>query len=507
MKKLLLIFCLTSLTYFAKSQPPYYNYVNEPNIAGSTYYSCLATSSGYVFAGSANNLIFDSHLFFTRTTTTGTIQQMRTFTASGYNNFSCAIQTTDGKFAYFGTEISNVNFVGSLVLLKLDIVGNYLITKTYADPNYSFTARKMIQDAQGNYYMIANASNNTTFQNSMCLIVTDPSGNITGQKFFNPGFDLSAMDIVPAGNGVLLTGYAEGASIETIVLIKLNSSLNIDWSKWFSDSAVKYFHYDIKEKSTGNFILCGRYDDGVNPFSTLIFEIDNNGNQVWAKQYPSLNSTYNHAYSVALTSSGAAVVGGGIDTSPGLGPILALSVNAANGNLNWAKQISTGAPRELIYIIACGVRGSDGAILKVDALFDNCVDQPYLVSEASVTLTVSSINPVATNSSLVAGNWSATPATFTTLGDACFGVGLEEENMVIGFSTYPNPVTDELYIEGKIVGAEIKIFDSIGKMVFHSFGESDSMQKIHVANLSCGIYNLHILTEKGVHSAKFVKVD
>jgi hypothetical protein len=76
MKKTLLLsfFILSGL--LTNAQSSFYNYVNEPNIAGSNFFSCVATSSGYVFAGSANNLIFDSHLFFARTSTTGSVQQL-----------------------------------------------------------------------------------------------------------------------------------------------------------------------------------------------------------------------------------------------------------------------------------------------------------------------------------------------------------------------------------------------------------------------------------------------
>jgi Secretion system C-terminal sorting domain len=516
MKKTLLLsfFILTGL--LANAQTSFYNYVNEPNIASSNFFSWVATSSGYVFAGSANNLIFDSHLFFARTSTTGSVQQMRSFQASGYNNFSCVIQTIDGKTGYYGTELDGSTFIGSLVLLKLDIVGNYLITKTYSDPNYSFTARKMFQDSQGNFYLLATASNTQTFETSICLIKTDPSGTILDQKLFNPGFDLDAMDIIStAGNGILLTGYADnGTSIESIVLIKLNANLNIDWSKWFNDSTIKYFHYDIKEKANGNFILCGRYDDTVNPFNTLIMEVDNAGNQVWAKKYAGLDGSYSYGYSIALTSTGSAVVSGVINTSPGIGPMLAMSVDANNGNLNWSKFINSGA-NETIYemqvtssgdIIACGSRNGSATILKADATFDLCVDSVYPASELAVTLTTGSINPVATAAALVSGSWTTTPASFTTpLGDACLGVGINEAGTLINFEIYPNPSNDNLTIKSDIPLTAIKVFDAMGKMVLDLNVDAITEISINTSTLSNGVYSLQLMTGQQMSTVKFIK--
>jgi hypothetical protein len=515
MKKNLFLTCLFFTCFFAKAQ--LYNYVNDASLSGSTFYSCVATNSGYVFAGTANNLAFESHLFFARTTTGGTVQQMRSFTAGGYS-FSCAIQTTDGNFAYYGTEINSSTFIGSLVLLKLDIVGNYLITKTYSDPDYSFTAKKTVQDAQGNFYLFATAFNNQTFQSSMCLIVTDPSGNITSQKLFSPGFSMDAMDIIStSGSGILLTGYASnGASIENIVLIKLNASLNIDWSKWFTDASLRYFHYDIKEKSSGNFILCGRYDNTVDPYSTLIMEIDNAGNQVWAKTYPSADTTSSHGYSLVLTSSGAAVVGGGIDTAPGLGPVLAMSVDAGNGNLNWSKVINSGATQEIIYemqltsggeIIACGSRNGKGTMHKVNDQFDNCVDQSYPVAVSSVTLSFSPINPAAIGAGLVAGNWTATPVTHSSIADACFGIGVNEVNTSSAYLLYPNPVKDHLNISSEWAATEIKVYDAMGKLVLDLRELAAGEVHINTSTLKNGIYNIQLISNKKIITAKFSRVE
>jgi Secretion system C-terminal sorting domain len=411
--------------------------------------------------------------------------------------------------------LNSATFIGSLVLLKLDIVGNYLITKTYSDPNYSFTSRKMIQDSQGNFYLLATASNTQTFETSICLIKTDPSGTILDQKMFNPGFDLDAMDIIStAGNGILLTGYADnGTSIESIVLIKLNANLNIDWSKWFNDGTIKYFHYDIKEKTNGNFILCGRYDDTVNPFNTLIMEVDNAGNQVWAKKYAGLDGSYSYGYSIILTTAGSAIVSGVINTSPGIGPMLAMSVDANNGNLNWSKFINSGA-NESIYemqltssgdIIACGSRGGNAAILKVDDTFDLCADSLYAASELPVTLTTSSINPVATVAGLVSGTWSSTPAAFTTLGDACLGVGLNEAGSSVNFQVYPNPVTDHLAIKSNSPVTSIKVFDILGNTVIDLNVAATTEISINISALSKGVYSLQMISEQQMSTAKFIK--
>lgn len=516
MKKLVLVLLSFLTGGFTIAQTSYYKYVNEPNIASSNFFSCLATNSGYVFAGSANNLIFDSHFFIARTNTSGTLQQMRSFPNSGFNSITHVIQTVDGDIAYFGNEGNNTTFINSLVLLKTDIVGNFTINKNYSSATHSLTSRKMFQDAQGNYYLIATANNSQTFQSDLCIIKTDPTGSILAQKIISLGVNCSAMDIIPtAGNGILLTGYASfGASLETIVLVKLDANLALSWSKWFADASLKYFHYDIKEKPNGNFILCGRYDDGTNPYSTLIMELDNSGNQVWAKEYSSNDGTRNHAYSLLITASGNVLVGGGVDIAFGSGPVFAMSVNGTNGNVNWSKFINSGANGELIYemqqtssgdIIACGYRDGSASMIKTNGTFDLCSDSTYGITDAGLTIPTQAASATVSNASFTTGTWSLTPTAFTSILDACSGVGIEEPISSGNLSIYPNPVTNQLTINIEKQPDVIKIFDVSGKLVFSTKPGNSENIIINTSKFGTGLYFLQTELNGITESLKFIK--
>lgn len=518
MKKLVLMLLSFLAGGITIAQTTYYKYVNEPNIASSSFSSCLATNSGYIFAGSASNLIFDSHFLITRITTSGTVQQMRSFPSSGYNNITSVIQTIDGEFAYWGTEGNSTTFVNSLALLKTDIVGNYLINKTYSNPNYSLTSTKFVQDAQGNYYLLANASNTQTFQDEICIIKTDATGNLLSQKFINLGVNTSSMDIIAtSGNEILVTGYANnGTSIESIAIFKLDNNLSLIWNKWYSSTTAKYFHYDIKEKTSGNFILSGRYDDTVNPYSTLVMEIDNNGNQVWAKKYSSVDNSRVHGYAIKLNSSGDAVIAGGIDRNLGTGPVMAMSINAGNGSVNWSKFLNSGAQGENIYaidftssgdIIACGYRGSSASILKATSSFDLCSDSLYGITETSLTIPTQTATPTVSNASITSGAWSKTPTAFTTITDACTTVGIAENEADLTFTVYPNPAANELHIESAVPLTAVRIFDATGRVVSDTECGNKLMLEINIADLSKGIYNIQIQSNDKFSNAGFIKTE
>ncbi|MBL0339727.1 MAG: T9SS type A sorting domain-containing protein [Bacteroidetes bacterium] len=519
MKKLYLLTIAAVVASISHAQTSYYKFVNEPTIASSSFLSCLATNTGYVFAGSANNLIFDSHFFIARTSTTGALQQMRSFPSSGFNRISSVLETLDGKIAYWGTEGNSTSFVNSLALLKTDIVGNFLITKTFSSSLYSLSSTKFFQDAQENYYLLATATNTLTFQDAICLIKTDVSGNIISQKLLDLVVSTSSMDIIPtAGNGVLVTGYANnGSSIETIALFKLDANLSLSWSKWYSSPTTRYFHYDVKEKPNGNFILCGRYDDTTNPYGTLVMEIDNSGNQVWARKYQANNGSRNHGYEIQLTTSGDAVIGGGIDLNLGSGPIMAMSVNASSGSVNWSKFLNSGAvSTETIYsmqftsggdILACGYRDGNATMLKASSTFDVCSDSLFGITDAALTIPTQSASPTISNAVLTSGNWSKTPASFTTVADACSGVGISEKEDDLTFSAYPNPVKSTFIVTGKHSFDGIKIFDSLGKLVYEKTIQNEQEFEISTAELHSGIYQLQVWRNEKMKSIKLIKMD
>ncbi|MBA5791189.1 T9SS type A sorting domain-containing protein [Flavobacterium sp. xlx-214] len=73
------------------------------------------------------------------------------------------------------------------------------------------------------------------------------------------------------------------------------------------------------------------------------------------------------------------------------------------------------------------------------------------------------------------------------------------------FSIYPNPVSDILYIECEdslVENSSFSIYTANGKKVLH---QKSALKEINVANLSSGIYILHIETNNATQSIKFIK--
>lgn len=69
---------------------------------------------------------------------------------------------------------------------------------------------------------------------------------------------------------------------------------------------------------------------------------------------------------------------------------------------------------------------------------------------------------------------------------------------------FPNPVSNELTINGININATISIFDSNGKLLINRIAKSASM-KINLSSLANGVYTIIVIDKKVTISSKFIK--
>jgi len=71
-----------------------------------------------------------------------------------------------------------------------------------------------------------------------------------------------------------------------------------------------------------------------------------------------------------------------------------------------------------------------------------------------------------------------------------------------GFRIYPNPVVNQLHIEGKF--AEIAIFDSFGRQIFLQREQNDEGEIINFEGQRPGIYVVNLFSESGTKSFRIL---
>ncbi len=99
-------------------------------------------------------------------------------------------------------------------------------------------------------------------------------------------------------------------------------------------------------------------------------------------------------------------------------------------------------------------------------------------------------------------NWSNTIDATASFSLNCSGAGISDINESNTLMLYPNPAVSELNILGE--GAfSYEISDMSGKIFFQ--GEVNESDKIRIAELNAGVYNITHITENKIQTLRFIK--
>jgi hypothetical protein len=243
----------------------------------------------------------------------GTIQWERSFGGSNYESARDVVQTADGGYIIAGETNSTDGGVVSgyggskdIWILKVDAAGTLLWQKRYGGNGLDIANHIHLQ-TDGTFYLTASSSSN--------------DGNITG----NHG----------------TAGYTDA------VLMKLDASGNLQWSRCFGGSKNEEL-LDI-EIFNNRVYLAGYANstDGDIPpqqknYDVWLLALDANGNKVYSKVYG--GSQNDVAYSMTRGNDGSLTLAGyttstdgDVNGARGSQDYWIININAGNGNLNWQK--------------------------------------------------------------------------------------------------------------------------------------------------------------------------
>lgn len=103
------------------------------------------------------------------------------------------------------------------------------------------------------------------------------------------------------------------------------------------------------------------------------------------------------------------------------------------------------------------------------------------------------------NSTYSTTNWTYVDAT-TSFSENCAASAAIQETKAVTLSIYPNPASSDLTIETEAIIESIEIFDINGSMV-----QNETTNNFSVASLTNGIYFIHVKTNEGVITERFIK--
>lgn len=190
------------------------------------------------------------------------------------------IETNDGGYAITGAIIDTTTSQSKIYLIKLDKNGNLLWTKNYYGKN-SELGTDIIQEANGNFIIIANRLNGNGQNTDMIFLKTDSLGiQITNTEYSGPIYLANSIKKTKEKNYIIAHTYYSNQDIFPSLLL-IDSTGNYLWSKYYSrmanslsGSIGKYAH----QVSDGGYFLISYGQSGAIGDTTYCIKTDSAGN-------------------------------------------------------------------------------------------------------------------------------------------------------------------------------------------------------------------------------------
>jgi hypothetical protein len=270
-------------------------------------------------------------------------------------------QTSDGGYIMAGLFTPSASDSGDVLLIKVDGLGNVVWSKRYGGPREE-RAFSVKQTSDGGYITVARTKSFVdTTRWDVLLIKTDPNGNLQwGRVYSNPSLDDEPSDVIETSDGgYLVVGGAQSrrsSSQNEILVMKINSSGDLQWVRWLGDTIYQDQAYSVKRTSDGGYIVAGRTGSyGSGNADIFLMKLDSSGNVVWARAYGSSGPDF--GYDVQITSDGGFVVVG-YYTSSGDTSSIIVKTNSS-GNVQWYRVLG-GTRMDAFYSV---VQTSDGGFI------------------------------------------------------------------------------------------------------------------------------------------------
>lgn len=550
------------------------------------YFSESVAPLGYLKLTFVSRLIFMTKRIIYHKLLFSFIALLSVVLANAQDTFYKAYGSTQ-TYSFKANAICNVNGIGNgyllagqrytpntgssdVCIMHINDSGAVQWSKTYGGNNDDVAWD--IRPMQNGNYIMAGSTKSANGAFDVYVVVIDSAGNtIMSKTVGGPNLDIAYCISQTATGGFVLAGRTQsfGAGNEEFYLVKLDSSLVVEWSRTVGNTNPDYASW-AEELPDRSIIACGY--TVINGWDILLVKTDSAGNVTWKKNYGiPLDDEY--AYVVKPTPDGGYITGGDqISNGGSTRKALIAKVNAT-GNVVWCKSflangfsklngiyldstgyvftgyvvnngqtdalvIKTDLNGDTIYVKAIGSATASeysekiiasqlgGMVLAGQTSYVGNYGTDFLLIKAdsnanagcyssSIAVTVTTLNVTAANfgnagSGANAVNFSTTelvvPVTDTIFCSSILS-SVSEFSSSNFFSVYPNPTTNELHISFKenCICNAEYILYNVRGEV-SSHGTLSAKQNILINELSDGIYYLKIFTKDFSIVKKMVKM-
>jgi hypothetical protein len=167
------------------------------------------------------------------------------------------------------------------------------------------------QTSDGGYITVGHTYSNALFDYDIYLVKSDPNGNIQWQNTFGgDDWDQAYSVQQTSDGGYIIAGftYSVGSGESDVYLLKVDSSGNKDWDKYFGGD---YWDegYSVRQTSDGGYIIVGlTFSFGAGEYDVYLIKTQPNGNKQYTQTFGGTGD--DNAWSVCQTADGGYIITG-----------------------------------------------------------------------------------------------------------------------------------------------------------------------------------------------------
>ena len=322
-------------------------------IGGINYDYCSSiqntSDGGFIIAGTTNSLGSDSSdVYILKINILGDTMWTKTFGGINQDYCSSIQNTSDGGFIILGSTNSFGAGNYDIYLLKIDSIGNLQWSKTYGGIDYD--NGKAIQETTDGGFIIGGATKSFGVgSKDIYLIKTNSVGDTSWTKSYgktDSNVSIRDIKLTTDGGFVFLGSFYDYNSYNfwDIYVLKTDSIGNLQWDNLIyncgisrSSSASQDFASSIIQTKDGGFVITGNTENcNIGNEYVYLVKLSYSGGHIWSKLFGG-PSYYNTGYSVKQTLDNGFVIAGNTN-SFGFGMQDAYLLKTdSNGNLIWSK--------------------------------------------------------------------------------------------------------------------------------------------------------------------------
>jgi hypothetical protein len=269
------------------------------------------SDGGYIVAGRTESFgagLADLHLI--KTNASGDTLWTRTYGGTHDDWGSSAQQTSDGGYIIAGFTASFGAGARDVYLLKTDVNGDTLWTRTYGGSDYDHGS-SVQQTSDGGYIIAGSTKSFGAGEYDIYLTKTNASGDTLWTRTYGGmnGDDGHSVQQTSDG-GYIVTGYtfSLGAGGSDLYLIKTNANGDTLWTRTHGGTDSDGGN-SVQQTSDGGYIVTGSTKSfGAGDWDVYLIKTNTSGDALWTRTHGGTDS--DRGSSVQQTSDGGYIIAG-----------------------------------------------------------------------------------------------------------------------------------------------------------------------------------------------------